>query len=159
MLPNTKGNVEWLGEKEVKARLGFDPEYVVDFKGLKGDPSDNIPGVKGIGDKGAVKLIEEFGTLENIYAHLDEVTPESTRKKLEADEASALMSKNLATIIRDVPIDFNLENCKYTVFSKLEVKRELEKHNFKSLIRRLGLEPDADKKPADIVHENQVGLF
>lgn len=158
MLPNTQNNVEWLGEKEVIARLGYDPKYVVDYKGLKGDPSDNIPGVPGIGDKGAKQLITSYGTLEQIYEHLDEITPSGTQKKLKEGQESAFMSKKLATIITDVDFDFKLEGCRYKEVNKLAVKKELEKHNFKSLIRRLGFDDSSNSSVAE-VSKNQTSLF
>ncbi len=83
MNPNTKGEAEWIGVKEVKARYGFTPKQLIDFKGLRGDPSDNIPGVYGVGEKTALKLIEEYGSVEEIYKNLEKIQPESLKKKLE----------------------------------------------------------------------------
>lgn len=159
MLPNTKGTTEWLGEKEVVARLGYDHKYVVDYKGLKGDTSDNIPGVRGIGDKGAVQLINSYGNLESIYEHLDEIEPAGLRKKLDDGKESAFLSKKLATIVTDADFAFDIANCRYLEVNKLNLKKELEKHNFKSLIRRLGMTPESDKKPTEIVHADQTSLF
>ncbi len=95
-------------EKGVEERFGFPPEKLIDYKGLRGDPSDNIIGVKGIGEKGATELIRTFGTVENIYKNIQKVEPERLRKILEENEEEALFSKTLATIRTDAPINFSL---------------------------------------------------
>jgi DNA polymerase-1 len=91
--------------KEVKEKLGVTPELVADYLGIVGDSSDNIPGVKGIGPKGAVALLEQFGSLENIFENLSEVKKDAQRKQLEGCKEQALLSKKLATVIRDLPIE------------------------------------------------------
>ena len=160
MNPTTKGQAEWVGAREVEARHGFQPDRVVDYKGLRGDPSDNIPGVYGIGEKTAKKLIAEFDTIEGIYENLDKVQPETLRKKLEENYEQAVMSKKLATIIQDAPVDTDLQDCKYSTFNKGQVKETLEKYRFVSLIKRLGFEV-APKKPKkeSAVPENQMSLL
>lgn len=95
-------------EEKVLERFGFLPEKLVDYKGLRGDPSDNIIGVKGIGEKGATDLIRQFGTIENIYKNIKKVRPERLRKILEENEEEALFSKTLATIRTDAPIKWEL---------------------------------------------------
>ncbi|MFH1648815.1 MAG: 5'-3' exonuclease H3TH domain-containing protein, partial [Patescibacteria group bacterium] len=119
--------------------------------------SDNIPGVYGIGEKTATKLIQEYGSVEEIYRNLDKVTPDSLRKKLEESTEQALMSKKLAQLIMDVPLSVELEECRYKEFNKVAVKEVLEKYNFKSLIRRLGFE-DAKAKEKE-VPDNQLTLL
>jgi DNA polymerase-1 len=105
-------------EKAVKERFGFGPELIPDYKGLRGDPSDNIPGIKGIGEKTATILITNFGTIENIYGALNKensdedfikvgITPRII-ELLRTNEEEALFSKMLATIRRDAPIKFTL---------------------------------------------------
>ncbi len=99
-------------EEAVKARFGFGPEYIVDYKALQGDASDNIPGVKGVGAKTATDLIMKFGHLENIYdklesGHLENIKPRVV-KLLEEDRDNAFFSKTLATILLDAPIDIKL---------------------------------------------------
>ena len=155
MLPTTKGAAEWIGPEEVKKRMGFGPDKIADYKGLRGDPSDNIPGVYGIGDKTAKKLIAEFGSLENIYTNLKKVQPESLRKKLEESYETALQSKNLAKLIIDAPFTLSLDECEYDHFDNDAVIEVLKKYGFKSLMKRLGYEEA--KKPQ--VPENQLGLF
>jgi DNA polymerase I len=127
----------------VRERYGFEPEQMPDFKGLKGDTSDNIPGVPGIGDKTAVKLIQQFGSVENLYAHLDEVTPEKLRENLRAHEAEALHSKDMATIDTNVPVTLDLDATAVKNYDRdkvLALFRELE---FKSLAERLPPQPES----------------
>jgi DNA polymerase-1 len=158
-LPGGKGDVEWLGGKETKARLGFDPSKVADYKGLRGDPSDNIPGVFGIGEKTATKLIQEFGSIEGIYKNINKVKPDSLKEKLLNCAETAVMSKKLAELILDVPVDVKIENCVYTEFNHGKVKEVLEKYNFKSLIRRLGFDIDTESKKKEEVSVDQLPLF
>ncbi len=96
---------------KVHEEYGFSPEQVTDWKGLAGDSSDNIPGIPGIGDKTAVKLLQKYGTLENVLASTDKEKGK-LREKLEAYPDQAKMCKELATIRRDAPVDFTLSDCK-----------------------------------------------
>jgi DNA polymerase I len=109
--PSRLGNeVEVWGVKEVCERFSIsEPRQVIDLLGLWGDSSDNIPGVPGIGEKKAKKLIAQFGSMENILANLDQVAEKRTRESLELFREQALMSKSLATIFLDVPIECNIE--------------------------------------------------
>ena len=91
---------------------GFEPIRMIDYKALAGDPSDNIPGVKGIGDKTAINLLKQYDTIEDIYEHIDEIKGKM-REKLEADKESAFISKEIATIYREVPLDVSLDDVKY----------------------------------------------
>jgi len=160
MLPNTKGDTEWIGPKEAEARMGFPPSLIADYKGLRGDPSDNLPGVYGIGEKTAQKLLTQFDSFDNIYLNLKSVEPFSLREKLENCYEQAVMSRNLAKLHYDVPLDAKLEDCRYKEVNKLKVKEILEKYNFKSLVRRMGFEPNPDsreKAPPKI--DNQLPLI
>jgi DNA polymerase-1 len=124
-------------EASARERYGFDPPQMVDFKGLKGDASDNIPGVPGIGEKTAVRLIEQFGSLENVYAHLDEVKPEKLRELLRLHEEQARHSKEMATIRTDVPVTLDLAAAEVKRFERqkvLDLFRELE---FRSLLSHI----------------------
>jgi DNA polymerase I len=158
MSPTTNGKADWLGYDEVVKRLDFTPDKLADYKGLRGDSSDNIPGVRGIGEKTALKLIQEFGSIEEIYRNIDRIEPTSLKEKLLNNSEEAVMSKQLATIVVDAPITIDLQECRYKGFSEPEVKEILGRHGFKSLIRRLGLEEESteEKSPAD---ENQTSLF
>ena len=124
--------------EKVRERFGFDPLQMIDYKGLVGDTSDNIPGVKGIGDKGAKSLISEWSSLENMLANIDLIEPKRTQTALRNGQDSAVHSKMLATIVREVP-DLNLElelaDCgNYERASALDF---LERMQFNSLRSRL----------------------
>lgn len=99
-------------KKTFKEEYGIEPENVIDLKALMGDASDNIPGVKGIGEKTALKLLHQYGSLDSIYKHLSEIKG-SVGIKLETDKENAYLSYHLATIIRDVPMDICLEDIRY----------------------------------------------
>ncbi|MCH7588760.1 MAG: hypothetical protein IIC78_12120 [Chloroflexi bacterium] len=99
------------GPKEVKKKLGIDPGQVVDYKAMVGDTSDNIPGVRGVGEKTAVKLLEQYGTLDNIYDHIEEI-PSRFQNKLIDDRENAYLSQKLATIVTDLALEFDLEACR-----------------------------------------------
>jgi DNA polymerase-1 len=132
----------------VKNRYGgLAPEQMVDYKALRGDPSDNIPGVKGIGEKGAINLLTDFKTLENLYQHLDsEKIPERYRKLLVEHKADAFFSKKLATLVMDVPIDFDLEATKVGDYDAGKVMALFQELQFKSLIAKLPKELSKNKK-------------
>jgi len=122
------------GSKEVVERMGIRPEQVVDFKALCGDASDNIPGVRGIGEKTAKKLLSEFGTLEGIYGHLD-MLPERTRKLLEEGKEQAELSKMLATIVSDAPVRPELKKWDEEVVQSAKVQDLFREFGFKSLLK------------------------
>ena len=115
-----------------------DPIRMIDLKALMGDSSDNIPGVKGIGEKTAISLIEKYGSLENLYNNLDSITGK-TKEKLELDRENAFMSYDIATIFREVPIPFSLDDCKYEGIKRDELFKYLEELEMPSLIRKYDL--------------------
>ena len=140
-------------EKEVFDRYGVTPEQFIDVKALMGDTSDNIPGVKGIGEKTAMTLIGKAKSIENLYADLDSwgITP-ANLKKLETDKDSAFLSKTLATIDRFVPIEFNFsenEPCDFT--EKEELYDILKKLELNKVIKRLGLKKTETKEEIDFL--------
>ena len=133
----TLGEVTLYDEEKVLDRYGVPPKRIADFKGLKGDPSDNIPGVPGVGDKTAAKLLQEYDSVEGIYENIDSVTPPKLRDLLKQYESQARQSKYLATIVRDMPMQLDLEACRLQGYQReqvLELFRELE---FTSLMNRL----------------------
>ncbi|WP_414618756.1 DNA polymerase I [Calothrix sp. CCY 0018] len=132
---SSKGLKEFHSE-EVKEKLGVLPTQVVDFKALCGDKSDNIPGVKGIGEKTAVQLLDTYGTLDKVYQSLDEIKG-ATHKKLEAGKEDAEKSKFLAKIVEDVPLEVDLEECKLKGFENSELKPILEKLEFSSFLKKI----------------------
>jgi DNA polymerase I len=120
----------------VKEKLGIAPHQVVDYKALCGDKSDNIPGVRGIGEKTAVKLIQEYGSLDGIYGALDQIQG-STRQKLEEGKKEAYHSQFMAKIDRDVPLNFDLEDARLKGFSQADVIPILEKLELKHFIQTI----------------------
>ncbi len=112
-----------------------DPIRMVDLKALMGDSSDNIPGVKGIGEKTAINLLSKYGSLDNLYENIDNISGK-TKEKLIEDKDKAYMSYDLATIYREVPLDFSLEDCKYDGVNEEKFKSELEELEFHSLLRK-----------------------
>lgn len=122
----------------VEEKLGIKPEQVVDYKGLCGDSSDNIPGVAGIGPKTAATLLQKYGTLEGIYEHVDEVAGKAG-EKLVADRDNAFMSRDLAQLIYDVPVEFELEDCHTHDVGHDEIKALFEELEFSSLLRKFNL--------------------
>ncbi len=124
-------------EKAVEERFGFSPGNLIDYKGLRGDPSDNILGVKGIGEKTATDLIKEFGTIENIYKNIKKVTPERVKKLLTENEEEALFSKTLATIRTDAPINFSLPQTWRECFDLERVLTLFRELGFRTLSERV----------------------
>ena len=123
-------------DEAMKEEYGFDHEQFIDYKALRGDTSDNIPGIPGVGEKTAVKLIQQFGSLEELINRIDEVENVKLRDKIEEGSASALMSKKLATIIKNVPVDYTVEDLRIKepdtdrlikIYSDLEFRVYLEK--------------------------------
>ncbi len=131
------------GPDEVKAKYGLTPKAYIDFKALVGDKSDNIPGVSGVGEKTATELLQKYGSLDAIYAHLDEV-PARFKNKLEAGHDMAYLSRELATIVTDVPVAFDLEACRVGDFDRDRVAELFRVLEFASLIKRLPGAPAAE---------------
>ncbi|MFA5792782.1 MAG: 5'-3' exonuclease H3TH domain-containing protein [Candidatus Gracilibacteria bacterium] len=121
----------------VHQKLGVWPEQVADFKGLRGDSSDNLPGVPGIGEKTAVKLLEQFNSVENLYEHLEEVLPERIRALLIEHKDQAFLCKKMATILKkDGDLDLSLDDCAVHNFDIEKVRDLFLKFAFKSLLVR-----------------------
>ena len=125
---------------EFKKTYQVDPIRMIDLKALMGDSSDNIPGVKGIGEKTAINLLSKYESLDGVYEHIDEISGK-TKEKLLNDKDNAYMSLDLATIYRDVPLEFDLEDCKYEGIREEEFKKELEELEFYSLLKKLDFTP------------------
>ena len=121
----------------VKEKHGVYPEQFIDFLAITGDTSDHIPGVAGVGPKGAQKLIEQFGTLENIYQNIDHVSPAGLKSKLETSKENAFLSKKLVTIVTDVNLSQQLDDYKVKNFKTEELRSFLQDLNFKSFEKTL----------------------
>lgn len=129
-------DVEEYNYESVVEKYEMTPTQFIDLKGLMGDKSDNIPGVPGIGEKTGIKLIKEFSSIEGIIDNIDNLKG-SIKKKIEENKELAIMSKKIATIIRDVPIEFKLEDLKYGEYDKDAVIEEFRNLGFTSLMSRL----------------------
>jgi DNA polymerase-1 len=129
-------NAKLYGEVEAKERMGVPPDKIPDYKAMVGDPSDNYPGVSGIGPKTAEKLLEKYGSINNIYAHLLEIDPK-VRQKLESKKDEAKLFHKLATIVRDVPVEINFEDMGKWKVDSPEVLTLFQKFGFKTLTERI----------------------
>jgi DNA polymerase I len=121
----------------IDERFGLRPDQMIDYKALKGDPTDNIPGVPGVGEKTAAKLIREFNDLEALFARLDEVTPEKLRDKLAEHREQVFMGRELSTIVRDLPIEIDLDAARLADYDRDTVVRLFREYEFRTLIERL----------------------
>ena len=137
-----------MNEKAIEEKYGLKPEQIIDLKGLMGDASDNIPGVKGIGEKTALKLLHDYGSVENTYAHIDEI--KGKRKEyLETGKESAFLSKEMATIFRQMKLPFTMEDLKYTEEPQ-SVEDFYHKYEMKSLLEKMR-KKQAPKKSVEAV--------
>ena len=130
------GEVEEYNYDSVVERYEMTPTQCIDLKGLMGDKSDNIPGVPGVGEKTGIKLLKQYSTIENLIEHTDELKG-SIKKKIEENKELALMSKELATIITNVPLDIKLEDLEYGDYNKDDVIEKFKEFGFTSLISKL----------------------
>jgi DNA polymerase I len=135
-LKRSTNSITEFSTEQVKEKLGILPTQIVDFKALCGDKSDNIPGVKGIGEKTAVQLLSSYNSLEQIYAALDEIKG-ATYKKLVEGKEDADRSQYLARIVLDVPLELDLEDCKLTGFDKSVLTPILEKLEFNRFLGQI----------------------
>ena len=122
---------------KIDERFGLRPDQMIDYKALKGDPTDNIPGVPGVGEKTAAKLIREFGDLDSVFERLDEVTPEKLREKLRDHRDQVFMGRDLSTIVRDLPVQIDLEAARLGDYDRDTVVRLFREYEFRTLIERL----------------------
>nr|WP_312984250.1 DNA polymerase I [Clostridioides sp.] len=141
------GEVEEYNYDSVIDRYEMTPDQFIDLKGLMGDKSDNIPGVPGIGEKTGIKLIKEFSNIENIIENVDKLKG-NVKKKIEENKETAIMSKRLATIIRDVPIEFDMDSMVFGDYIQDELIGKIRYFGFNSLLTRIsslnGLEAEEE---------------
>jgi DNA polymerase-1 len=150
LYPKPKGgfsNTTLYDEAAVAEKYGVKPEQIADLKGLVGDPSDNIPGVSGVGAKTAAKLLEQFGSIEQIYENIDEVTPPKLQNLLRENEAIARQSKELATIVIQTPVTLKLDDCRVSQYDRSKVTGLLRELEFASLLSKL---PQEETEAASI---------
>lgn len=168
----SKGELVEYNWHRVYDKLGVYPNQVIDYKGLRGDTSDNIPGIKGIGEKTAQKLLAEYGTLDNVLEHCEEIKQNSLREKLVNGKEIAKLSQQLATIIRDVDIDFDFDKAEVILPDINKVSEFLRSMQFYSFIKNInkilnnfGVKdtqtalPVIEQKPVNSDNGGQLGLF
>ena len=158
LLPKrTFGEIALHDLESVREKYGIQPEQIPDLKALKGDPSDNIPGIAGVGDKTATRLVQQFGSVEGIYDRINEVTPVKLRDLLVSEETKARTGKRLATIVTDVPIDFDLVKCTVGGYDRNRLVRLFSELEFYRMLDRLpgnGSEGVAEASlPEDVKYE------
>jgi len=129
--------LEIYNDKKVMEEYEVTPTQFIDLKGLMGDKSDNIPGVPGVGEKTAIKLLKQFETIENLIQNTDKITAAKLREKIELNREQAMLSKRLATIITNVPVDINLEDLKNKDVNYEKLMELFRSYEFNSLISRI----------------------
>ncbi|OGV18343.1 MAG: DNA polymerase I, partial [Ignavibacteria bacterium RIFOXYA2_FULL_37_17] len=122
---------------KVKEEFGFEPGQMIDYLALIGDSSDDIPGVAGVGPKTATPLIQKYGSIENLYNHIDEIEKPALKNKLIEGKENAILSKDLATIHCEVPLEFNFENAKFTKPDFDSLRKIIVELEFKDIYNRL----------------------
>ncbi len=148
-----KPEVTLYDENKIKEVYGVTPKQLIDIKAIQGDTSDNIPGVVGIGEKGAGELIKNYGTIEYIYDNIDTIDiKEGIRKKLIASKDNAFLSKYLGTIIKSVPIDLNLKDYIPKKMNEEKVSEILSNLEMFSILEKLGLKPNLKKEKLNVEH-------
>ncbi|MCM3663733.1 DNA polymerase I [Mesobacillus subterraneus] len=131
-------DIEEYTPAHIQEKYGLSADQIIDMKGLMGDASDNIPGVPGVGEKTAIKLLKEYGTLENLLQSIDKVSGKKLQEKLAEFKDQAVMSKELATITREAPVDVSLSELEYEGSEKEKVVRIFKELGFNSLLDKLG---------------------
>ena len=144
-------------QKDVIEFIGVRPDQIVDFKALVGDKSDNIPGVRGVGEKTAIKLLAEYGTLDGIYENLDKIST-SIRNKLEKSRAEAELSRQLAQIVTDLSIPYDLDQARTKHFNPQEVEALFRELEFRTLSNRLD-KLVISQAMGSRAHGDQLSLF
>src|ERR687895_2503501 len=148
MTPRGVADVNVYTPDRVEARLGITPDQIPDFIGLKGDSSDNIPGIPGIGDKTASQLIRQYGSLESVLEHVDELTP-ARRKNITEHAEQALLSKQLATMRRDLELDCDPAELVLSPPDRSRLKEMFRQFEFRGLLNRVD-DLDATVPPAEL---------
>ena len=132
------------GPDQVRQRYGFEPAQLIDFKALRGDSSDNIPGVPGVGDKTAAKLVQDFGTIEAMLERVDELPDGRVKTALKANADQIRLGKRMVTIVRDVPVELELERARWTRYDYEKARLVFDRLEFRQLLSRF---PPPDQVP------------
>jgi DNA polymerase-1 len=132
------------GPDQVRQRYGFEPAQLIDFKSLRGDSSDNIPGVPGVGDKTAAKLVQDFGSVEALLDRVDELPEGRLKTSIKANADQIRLGKRMVTIVRDVPVDLDLEKARWTRYDYDKARAVFDRLEFRQLLSRF---PPPDQVP------------
>lgn len=155
-------DVLWHDPETVFEEMGIWPDQVVDYKGLRGDTSDNIPGVRGVGDKGAVKMLSDHRHLEDVYLNLEELTPRN-QKLLTEQRDMAFLSRDLATIFCEVEMEEDLESYRFNGFEAESARSELEELELSRLMSLLGMTPQRSEQltivPTDVESDDNLYFY
>lgn len=147
-------DIEVYTPEHIQEKYGLTPLQIIDMKGLMGDKSDNIPGIPSVGEKTALKLLHQFGTVENTLASIDEVSGKKLKEKLEEHKESAIMSKRLATIMREAPIEVTLDDIAYHGYDVDKVIHMYKELGFNSLLDKLDVSSEGEEIiQTDIAYE------
>lgn len=152
-------NVETYTPSFLKEKMDVEPDQIIDLKALMGDSSDNIPGVPGVGEKTAAKLLNQFTTLDAIYERLDEVSGKKLKEKLAENKDNAYMSKELVTINVESPIDFTLQDAKYNGYEYGKLSHFFRDLGFQSLISRIGGEVEDQEEITEALPDIDVEVI
>jgi DNA polymerase I len=149
-------DIEEYTPEHIKEKYGLVPEQIIDMKGLMGDTSDNIPGVPGVGEKTAIKLLKEFSSIEKLFESIDQVSGAKLKEKLQNFKDQAIMSKQLATIERHAPIKVDLDDITYEGYAKEKVVTLFKELGFQSLLDKFG--EDSESGTSDELEEIEVEI-
>lgn len=152
--------VEAYTVEQVNERYGITPDQIIDMKGLMGDPSDNIPGVPGVGEKTAIKLIKQFGSIEKVLDSIDDISGAKLKERLTENKDQALMSKELATITKEAPVEISLDETNYKGFENSLVFPLFKELGFNSLLERLGGDEDIpqETEKEELTYKNVTSI-
>ena len=146
-------------EAKIKEKYGLNPIQIIDYKAIVGDPSDNYPGVSGIGPKGASSLLNKYGTIEGVYEHISEL-PVGMQEKLANDAEQSALAKKLATIVLDVPIKFEEDSARMSLLDAEELKKAFQKLGFNNLQNKIPKIIEKEKpKEKNKKEDSQLGFL
>ena len=156
-LMTTRGGVQqttFYDPAKVIERYGLQPSQMIDFKALKGDTTDNVPGIAGVGEKTAATVLQRYGSLEGIYEALDTVQPEKLRQKLADNREDVFLWRDIVTVRQDLPVELDLESARLGDYDREEVLRLFREYEFRSLVERLpGVTGEETRAPGDLLRQ------
>ncbi|WP_153127467.1 DNA polymerase I [Peribacillus tepidiphilus] len=158
-------DIEEYTPDHIQEKYGITPKQIIDLKGLMGDSSDNIPGIPGVGEKTALKLLHQFGTVEKLLESIDQVSGKKLKEKIEENKELAVISKQLATITREAPIDITLNDIEYNGYDPSKVAAIYKELGFNSLLEKLDLRDEQkidekyEKISVMIVNQIEENMF